>query len=97
MVWMDEHRVMPKTILFVFDHIRVYNVFCLASNAPLKINNERREELLNSFSPQEQKHILSYYQYLGGRDYVASMSAGYPINQDWKPVCEYYLGLKIKE
>jgi spermidine synthase len=97
MVWMDEHKVMPKTILSVFDQIRMYNVFCLASNAPLRINNERREDLLNSFSLQERKHILKNYKYLGSRAYIEAVTDKYPINQDWKPVCEYYLGLIVKE
>ena len=97
MVWMDENRVLPKTMLSVFDQIRMYNNFCLASNAPLRINHERRKDLLNSFSPQVQQRILKNYQYLGGRDYIEAVSEGYQINQDWKPVCEYYLGLKMKE
>ena len=102
MVWMDENRVMPKTVLSVFDQIRVYNLkvynfFCLASEAPFKINNERRKSLLNSFSPKERKLISKQGKYLGDQAYIKEVADRYPINQDWKPVCEYYLGLKVKE
>jgi hypothetical protein len=35
--------------------------------------------------------------YLGDEEYVKANMGGFPINQDWKPICEYYLGLKKKK
>lgn len=97
MVWMDEGRVVPKTVLSVFDQVRMYNYFCLASNTPFKRNDERQINLLDSFSPQERDPISKQGEYLGDQAYIEKITQRYPINQDWKPVAEYYLGLRVKE
>jgi spermidine synthase len=99
MVWMNEHRVMPKTVLSVFNHVRKYTSFCLASNMPFIRNKKRQETLLLSFSPRERESILKIDagSYLGDQVFVENLTSGYPINQDWKPICEYYLGLRVKE
>src|SRR5262249_29344926 len=34
--------------------------------------------------------------YRGDRDYVRAMSANYPINEDFRPVSEYFIGLAVK-
>jgi spermidine synthase len=101
MVWMDEFRVMPKTVMSVFDHVRVYNFFCLGSNMPFKENYELKKHILNSFSEQEKSRILTWYsresKNVGDNAYIEKLVAGYPINQDWKPVVEYYLGLELRK
>lgn len=101
MVWMDEYSVMPKTVMSAFDHVRVYNFFCLASDMPFKRNDEQRELFFNSFSSKEQAAILNWEskisKYVGDQSYVKRLVAKYPINQDWKPVTEYYLGLLTKK
>jgi len=35
--------------------------------------------------------------YLGDRQYIEEAASRYPINEDYKPVCEYYIGLKIRQ
>jgi predicted membrane-bound spermidine synthase len=100
MAWLSEHHVLPKTILSVFNYVRMYKFFCLASNSPFKKDDERQERLIAAFLPQEQQEFLNLkadYKgdlYLGNEDYVKTLTAGFPINQDWKPVTEYYLGLQ---
>lgn len=97
MVWLDEYRVMPATLASAFKHLRLYNYFAIASNNTFTENNERAERLLASFSEQDQKGMLGKgKRYVGDENYVREKMRGYPINEDWKPVCEYYLGLKAR-
>ena len=102
MAWLNEKIVLPKTINTAFKHIRMYKFFALASNTALIRDHEKYQKLITASSPKEQKGFLKLeadYKglYLGNEDYVKTITDGYPINQDWKPVCEYYLGLKTKK
>ena len=96
MVWMDEHRVIPKTILAAFQHVRVYDFFSLASNDVLVRNDEVQTGLLANFSPTERVKIGTQGTYLGDESFIEDVTVGYSINEDWKPVTEYYLGLRIE-
>ena len=96
MVWMDEFRVIPKTILAAFDHLRVYDFFCLASNVPFVRNDEVRRELLADFSPAERLKIATQGEYIGDERFIEEITVGYDVNEDWKPVTEYYLGLRME-
>jgi predicted membrane-bound spermidine synthase len=101
MAWLDEKLVLPKTITTAFKYIRMYKFFILASNTPLIKDHKRFQKLIAASTPREQKGFSKLAAdhkglYLGNEDYVNSITDGYPINQDWKPVCEYYLGLQIK-
>lgn len=96
MVWMDEYRVIPKTILAAFDHVRVYDFFCLASSVPLVRNDEVQRELLADFSPEERLTIGTQGTYVGDERFIESVTVGYRVNEDWKPVTEYYLGLRME-
>ena len=97
LIWTDEYKVMPNTVHSVFDHVRLYNSFMLASNAPFEKYAEREKQLLAQFSPKERELILSSGKYVGDQSYIIKEASHYPINKDWKPVTEYYLGLKFKE
>jgi len=95
-------RVMWKTILSVFDYVQAHPFFSLASNAPLTKNNEREKSLLASLPQKVHDEILSQkfrakYTKLYVQDYIREITDRYPVNQDYKPVCEYYIGLKIRE
>ncbi len=96
--WTDEFRVMPKTVRTAFNHVRVYDYFCLASNDPWRETPGRREKLLENLLPRESWHLVRQksQKYLGGDDYIIKVSRGYPINRDRRPVSEYYLGLKVR-
>lgn len=101
MAWMDEYRVIPKTIRSAFDHVRMYNFFCLASNEPFVRNDEQRKHFFDNLTPQAQAAILNLIEReskkVGDRNHIERLVSRYPINQDWKPVTEYYLGLKVRE
>ncbi len=94
LVWLDEFHSLPKTVATVFPALRLYNYFLLASTDKLVEKQERREKVLSSFAPQERASILAYHtEYRGNRSYVENESRYFPINEDWKPVCEYYIRL----
>jgi len=99
MVYTEEHRVMPKTLLSVFERVRMYDFFLLASDVPFKRNPERSEKLIARFPPEVRARLAERYgpdTFLGDQEYIRKISGSYPINQDWKPVCEYYLGLQVR-
>ena len=80
----------------------MYKFFALASNAEFKKHEERRRRIMAAVSLPEQKELLKLETvdgglYLGNEDYVKAVTENYPINHDWKPVNDYYLGLKLKE
>jgi spermidine synthase len=96
-VWHDEQRVLPKTLVSVFPHVRFYGGFSLASEAPLREDSRRRRQVLDAFSPEDRAAIERIdYRYRGDSEYIRRQARGYPINQDWRPHCEYFLGLKIR-
>ena len=95
---MSESRVLPKTIASVFDYMRMYSYFCIASNVPFNRNDQRQRDLLAKFSQEMQAAIAKNHDlYLGDQTYVKARAANYPINQESKPVTEYYLGLAVKK
>jgi predicted membrane-bound spermidine synthase len=100
--WMNELRVLPKTIQSVFPYIRCYSMppavgFDIASNSPLVVDEERRREILSNFTPVEQRRISGVpITFLGESAYAEAVGDYLPINEDWRPVCEYYLGLKVR-
>jgi spermidine synthase len=103
LAWMDETRVMPKTIHAVFPYIRCYGSlgiggFCISSDAPLRTDSAARDRILATFTRNEQERIKGLrVTYLGDGTFVDGVARDFPINQDWRPVCEYYLGLKVRE
>lgn len=100
-IWMDEHKVMRKTLLSAFEYLRAYDSFCLASNQPFEKNIELQERHLNNFSLKEREGILKWRaketQLVQDRDAVEKATIHYPTNRDWKPITEYYIGLSMKE
>ena len=97
MVWMDEFRVIPKTLLTTFDYVRLYDFFGLASNAPFVRNDEVYRTLLGSFSHQDRNKIATWGEFVGDERVIEEVTVGYRINEDWSPVTEYYLGLRLDE
>jgi len=98
LAWMDDDRVLPKTIATVFEHVRFYQLsprphfmgFCLASPKTFSRNDSREEALLDKIPSEMHSHIFAYGSYLGDEGKILAMSAGFPITHDWKPVLEYY-------
>jgi predicted membrane-bound spermidine synthase len=98
LAWMDEDRVFPKTLASVFPHVRMYELnprpyfmgFCLASDQPLAPHEAREAELLAKIPSDMHPRIFAYGTFIGDQERIRAMTAGHPINRDWKPVLEYY-------
>jgi hypothetical protein len=97
MTYMDEHRVMPKTVLSAFANVRQYDFFALGSNRPFALEARRRELLYSAFPRRVREWVARSGRYLGDQDFVRELTGPYPINRDMKPVCEYYLGLAFRK
>ncbi|MEM3000954.1 MAG: fused MFS/spermidine synthase [Candidatus Nitrosocaldus sp.] len=97
MVWMDEYKVMPKTVIESFDYYKIYSVFSLASNVPFIENKERKKEFLTKLTLEENIAIEKWDEREDTFLFNSSDLALYPINRDTKPVAEYYIGLRLKE
>ncbi len=64
MVGIYEHsdtlnRIMYRTLLSAFRHVRAYRFFCLASDEVLEKNSQRQGDLLASFGPEMRKMLSS--------------------------------------
>ena len=90
---------MPKTVLSAFPYVKKYAFFCVASNQPMQLDPEKRTALRDRFSPTARAFFtrVDPRWYTGGEDYIRNTTAGYPVNEDLKPVCEYFLGLRFNE
>ena len=105
LVWMDEGRVIPKTLATVFNQVEWYRLggpqfFVVASRQPLTLNRARVEELIKKFPASQQQEILGNMyrsQYLGDKSEIFQRAEFYAINRDLRPISEYYLGLRTKE
>ena len=98
----DEIHTLPKTLLSVFDQVRIYkhrtNWFCISSNPSLIPNPEKKAILLRSFSQKERAGISKFNpQFVGDQSYIKKVTQKYPINRDLKPNCEYYIGIQMKK
>jgi spermidine synthase len=105
-IWMDESGVMMKTLTAVFKNVQLYYCdaagqgFALASEQSFqqKIQSRMFNFLLN-FTPEVRTNILdlvqNYLIYFPGS--LGTYYETYPINQDWRPFSEYYLGLFSRE
>ena len=91
-----DNPVIRRTLLEEFHFVRAYAGFSLASPAPLYQSTERRERLLGAYPADVQKEIEVFTK--GGLEGKALEAAteGYPVNEDWRPISEYYLGLQLR-
>jgi spermidine synthase len=92
-----ERKIVPKTLASSFPYLEMHKSFCIASNSPLVVNQSRRQEIIARFPPHDRELILAGAGYLGDRTFVETLTRGYPINRDWEPWTEYYIGLKVRE
>jgi predicted membrane-bound spermidine synthase len=87
----DETPVIPKTLMAEFQHVRWYAGYCLASRAPLSIDEARVERLLQALPPQISEAVVELSARSLAGDALVAATRGVPINEDWRPVSEYYL------
>jgi len=88
--------IVPRTLLAVFAHVRAYPEFSLASQSPLIRNDDRRHRLLAAYPEATRARILELAQDSLEGGALEAATAGSPINEDWRPVSEYYLGLQLR-
>ncbi len=103
LMFQDSQLILPKTRAMVFPYLRKHLWYCLGSNAPFERKPDVAPEVLANFSPglrrgyeKELKHWIGR-RYEGDREYVLKKTEPWPILEDLKPVCEYYIGLKVRQ
>ncbi len=98
MLWLDEHHVIPKTVANVFAHVKLFNYFLLASQNQLDLDEKEQDRLLGLYSEEERRRAFAHdTRLVGDRNFIVSKFAAYPINEDLKPACEYFIGLHMFE
>jgi len=94
MTWMDEYHIVPKTLCSVFPFVDQHDFFCVTSNQELRQDSVYKDELFNLFPKiysdllridSEERHPLT-------KTRILENTVRYPINEDYKPVCEYFIG-----
>src|SRR5215203_235609 len=96
MLWTDEHFIIPKTLCSVFPHVNKYSFFCLASNNINEQDISFKSKMFNSF-PSYLRNDL--YKIDSGQNKplnkgeILSYTGLFPVNEDYKPYTEFYLGL----
>ena len=98
LVWLDEHRILPATLMRAFRHVRKYQFFALGANDAFR---PRDDELwtatLKTFPPKQRADIEDYRgSYVGDETFLTRTISGTTINQDFQPLTEYYLGYQIR-
>ena len=93
---LGDSGVIARTLLEEFAYVRVYPGFVLASESPLRRNKKRFERLLGSFSPDMRTSIRGFIRDALEGEALSKAVAGVPVNEDWRPVSEYYLGLVLR-
>lgn len=102
---LDDQKVIPRTIASVFNHVKMFTgedqlySMCIAANSPLQSVPDREHSLYDLFSEKDRQGIraqLNAPTYSFDRNDIMMLTSGYPLNQDWEPICEYYLGREAK-
>jgi predicted membrane-bound spermidine synthase len=100
-VYTHSNPVITKTLISSLDHFKAYNRFMLTSKTPLRLQQAQTVHYLDTLSPVQKEEVLKMAsletKYADkDPDYVREMLAPYPVNHDWKPIAEYYIGLRFK-
>jgi spermidine synthase len=96
---LNEEKIVPKTIASVFKYARNYELFTMASDTPLNKNNQRQEKIYAGLNERDRTLVAEYVNrnYHGDQDFIFRQAASYPINEEWQPRTEFYLGLRLLE
>ena len=85
----------------VFTDIAQYHYFCAASNAKMIPDNVLRDELFTHYDSTMHQALLHYAEkdsisgFPISKQALLAKNVNFPINEDYKPRCEYYIGLKV--
>ena len=94
---LDGGAIIPRTLLATFPHVRAYPYFCLASTRPIVLNQARLDTLLGAVAEHEGGIIRAVIGETLEGEALARATADAPVNRDWRPVSEYYLGALLME
>ncbi len=97
MVWTDEHNIVPRTLSSVFPFVYQYSFFCIATLQELKPDTSFKYSMFGKFGQEDQQALYkidSSEQRPLRRLEILKKTEGYPVNLDYKPRSEYYIGLK---
>jgi predicted membrane-bound spermidine synthase len=104
MLYTHNNEVIIKTLISSMNHIKAYTRFMLTSKMPLLFHKEQREHFLEKLSTVEREAVsekVSKETMYDNKDkdleYFKKTLARYPVNHDWKPVAEYYIGSKFRK
>jgi len=98
-MWQDEQKVLSRTRASVFPYLQKHGAFCLGSRTPISQDVRRAGGALSKYPAPEREAIEALFRtssafgYEGDKDYLVFHTRGYPVNEDWRPVTEYFLGL----
>ena len=92
-----DNPVIRHTLLEEFKYVRAYAGFSLASRLPFHQSLERRERLLGAYPADMQTTIKTFVRNgLEGKA-LEEATAGYPVNEDWRPISEYYIDKRLRQ
>jgi spermidine synthase len=95
MVWTDEYFVVPKTLATIFPVVEQYCTYLIGMRKPAldDLRALRFDAIVAGFPPATQAAIRSIdCKRRFNREEILERTAGVPINTDYSPVTEYYLG-----
>ncbi len=95
MVWIDNWLELPRTIVSQFSSARRYDSFCLASPERMTLSLGRKSAILSNFPVADRNAIETAENYKGDETMIWQHTVGISANSDYKPRCEYYLGLLL--
>jgi len=101
LVWTHRTDIVARTLAVVFEHLLIYRkngtTFGIASLTPFVQDPQTKKSLVFRFPLDQQEWIIgSFPKPLADRAKILEMTNRMPINEDRKPVCEYYLGTILK-
>jgi len=92
-----DNPVIRRTLLEEFKYVRAYPGFSLASSVPFRESLERRERILRAYPTNMRTEIESFTRdTLEGRA-LEQATAGYPANEDLRPISEYYPDKRLRQ
>ena len=97
MLWTDEHNIVPKTLCTVFPFVKKYSFFCIASLQDLQPDSTIKYAMFEKFADEYKRDLYridSNEKQPLTRARILKQTEGYPVNKDYKPRSEYYIGLK---
>ncbi len=104
MIYNHNNEVIIKTLISSADYIKTYSRFMLTSKRPMTFYKEHYDYFLERLSAVEKEDVLkrilkeTLYEYKDKDSaFFKEMLAEYPVNHDWEPVSEYYIGIQFKE